>query len=103
MSQLAARAFNERRNAFEAHYAHQLQDAFFQQVSSARAAGRWAAETMGLVAEDAKHYAASVVDALVAHNTADPVFDKISADLESRGVSHTPQWLKRQIAMLPRG
>lgn len=96
------RAWNDRRNAFEAHFALQQQDSFMSSVRSARAAGQWAAQAMGLVADDAKHYAASVVDALVAHSTANPVFDKISADLDARGVTHTPQWLARQLAGVSR-
>jgi hypothetical protein len=103
MPHRSVRALNDRRNAFEAHYARDLQDNFYRQVSNARAAGRWAAQTMGLAAEDAAHYAASVVDVMVAHNTSDPVFEKISADLDARGVTHTPQWLRQQIAALPSG
>lgn len=97
------RALNDRRTGFEMSYALSLQDGFMQDVRAARAAGRWAAEQMGLSAEDAKDYAGSVVDALVAHNTSDPVFDKISGDLDARGVTYTPQWLKRQLATMPRG
>lgn len=95
------RAFQDRRNAFEAHFALQMQDQFARQVRAARLAGVWAADAMGLAAEDARTYAASVVDALVVHCTADPVFDKIHADMEARGVTHTPQWLKRQLSTLP--
>jgi hypothetical protein len=102
MPHLHARAWNDRRNAFEAQYAHEAQDAFLKRVHAARAAGRWAAEAMGLMADDAHAYAASVVDALVAHNTADPVFEKICADFDARGVTCTPTWVRQQLAIMPR-
>jgi len=101
--QANARVANDRTATVEARYAMQAQDTFYKQVRAARAAGQWAAQTMGLVADDAKDYAASVVDALVVHNTADPVFEKISADLDARGVTCTPHWVRQQLACLPQG
>jgi hypothetical protein len=31
------------------------------------------------------------------------VFDKISSDFDAKGLAHTPQWLKRHLATMPRG
>lgn len=79
--------FDDREQAFEKKYAHDAEMQFKAAARRDRLLGLWAAEKMGMSAEEAAEYAKSVVIADLEEAGDEDVFRKISADLEAKGVS----------------
>lgn len=78
--------FDDREKAFEKKFAHDAEMQFKAQARRDRLLGLWAAELMGLDADEAADYAKSVVIADLEEAGDDDVYRKVSADLEAKGV-----------------
>jgi hypothetical protein len=79
--------FDDREKAFEKKYAHDAEMQFKAAARRDRLLGLWAAEKMGMSAEEAAEYAKSVVIADLEEAGDEDVYRKVSADLEAKGVS----------------
>ncbi len=79
--------FDDREKAFEKKYAHDAEMQFKATARRDRLLGLWAAEKMGLSAEEAVEYAKSVVIADLEEAGDEDVYRKVAADLEGKGVA----------------
>ena len=79
--------FEDREKTFEKKFAHDTEMQFKAEARRNKLLGLWAAEKMGLSGDAAEAYAKSVVVEDLKEKGDDDVFRKVSADLESKGVS----------------
>lgn len=79
--------FNDRENAFENRFAHDAETEFRITARRNRLAGLWAAEKMGLGAEDADAYAKAVVQADFEEAGDGDVLRKLVSDLSNAGIA----------------
>lgn len=79
-------AFDDRENAFESKYAHDEEMQFKITARRNKLLGYWAAEKMGLTAEEAEAYGKSVVQADFEEAGDDDVLRKVQGDLTTAGV-----------------
>ncbi len=79
--------FDDREQAFEKKYAHDAEMQFKAAARRDRLLGLWAADRMGMSAEEAVEYAKSVVIADLEDAGDEDVFRKVAADLEAKGVA----------------
>ncbi len=79
--------FDDREQAFEKKYAHDAEMQFKAAARRDRLLGLWAADRMGMSAEEAVEYAKSVVIADLEEAGDEDVFRKVAADLEAKGVA----------------
>jgi hypothetical protein len=77
--------FDERERAFETKFAHDQEMAFRITARRNRLLGMWAAEKMGLTAEETDSYAKSVVQADFEESGDEDVIRKVLGDLISAG------------------
>ncbi|HEX4297228.1 MAG TPA: DUF1476 domain-containing protein [Devosia sp.] len=92
--------FDDREKAQEAKFAHDSDLQFKATARRNRLLGLWAAEHMGLSADHAKTYAASVVDADFAEPGDEDVFRKVSGDLKANGASVSDDMIRARMAEL---
>lgn len=78
--------FDDREHAFEAKFAHDGEVNFRITARRNRLLGQWAAEKMGLTAEETDSYAKSVVQADFEEVGDEDVIRKLLGDLVSAGV-----------------
>ena len=78
--------FDNRENAFENKFAHDEEMLFKVTARRNKLLGMWAAEKMGLTEEEAKAYAAAVVQADFEESGDEDVVRKLIGDLTSAGV-----------------
>ncbi len=74
-------SFEDRKNAFENRFAHDLEMQFRAEARRNRLLGLWAAEKMGKGDDDAAAYAREVVKADFEEAGDEDVFRKLSSDL----------------------
>ncbi|MEM6440819.1 MAG: DUF1476 domain-containing protein [Pseudomonadota bacterium] len=79
--------FDEREQAFEKKYAHDAEMQFKAEARRDKLLGLWAADLMGMGAEEAEDYAKTVVIADLEEAGDEDVYRKVSADLEAKGVA----------------
>ncbi len=79
-------SFDEREKAFETKFAHDQELQFRIAARRNKLLGLWAAEKMGLTAEESDAYAKSVVQADFEEAGDDDVVRKVLGDLTSAGV-----------------
>jgi hypothetical protein len=79
-------SFDNRENAFENKFAHDEEIQFKVTARRNKLLGLWAAEKMGLTAEEAKAYATSVVQADFEEAGDEDVVRKLIGDLTTAGV-----------------
>jgi len=77
--------FNDRERAEEAHFAHDEEMLFRIHARRNRLLGQWAAEKMGLSAEETESYAKSVVQADFEESGDEDVIRKLLGDLTAAG------------------
>jgi hypothetical protein len=89
------RALKDRRDAFEAAFAHAQTQDFYAKNQETYRQGLWAARTLGMYEHAFESYARNLVQASVA----DPenVFTRIRADFAESGLPHSEEWLRRQL------
>ena len=78
--------FKDRERAFETEFAHNEEMAFRVTARRNRLLGQWAAERMGLTAEETDSYAKSVVQAEFEEAGDEDVVRKLLGDLLGAGV-----------------
>ncbi|WP_419825535.1 DUF1476 domain-containing protein [Sphingomonas sp.] len=78
--------FDERERAFETKFAHDQEMLFRVTARRNRLVGQWAAEKMGLTAEETDAYAKAVVQAEFEEAGDEDVIRKLYGDLVSAGV-----------------
>lgn len=79
-------SFNDRERAFEAKFAHDSDIEFRITARRNRLLGQWAAEKMGLTAEETDAYAKAVVQADFEEAGDEDVIRKLLGDLTSAGI-----------------
>jgi hypothetical protein len=78
--------FDDRENAFENKFAHEQDMAFRVTARRNKLIGQWAAQKMGLTAEETDSYAKSVVQADFEEAGDEDVIRKLLGDLIAAGV-----------------
>ena len=79
--------FAKRERAFEQKFAQDEELKFKAHARRNRLVGLWAARKLGLVGIDAESYAKTLVTADLDKPGSDGVFEKVSADLENKGIT----------------
>jgi hypothetical protein len=92
--------FDDRERGEEARFALTAEMEFKALARRNRLLGVWAAELMGLPAEEAKTYAAEVVAADFAEPGDEDVFRKVSADLRAKGLNVPDAVIRQKMAQL---
>lgn len=91
--------FDDRAQAFEAKFAHDLDLRFQARARCNKLLGQWAADILGLNAAQTEEYAAEVVSADLQHPGHDDVLNKITSDIAAHKHSQfTAEDVKRQMA-----
>jgi hypothetical protein len=80
---------DERKNSYEARFAHDQELRFKANARRNKLLGLWAAELMGKTGDDASAYAIEVVKSDFEAPGDDDVFMKIRRDFDAAGVSHS--------------
>ncbi|MFM8541676.1 MAG: DUF1476 domain-containing protein [Chakrabartia sp.] len=83
--------FDDRENAFENKFAHDQDMAFRVTARRNKLIGQWAAQKMGLTAEETDSYAKSVVQADFEEAGDEDVIRKLLGDLIAAGVDTTDE------------
>ena len=91
--------FDEREKDFEARYRHDQALKFKVTARRNRLLGLWAAQRMGLTADDAAAYAKEVVEAQLEGGDRH-VVDKVCADLNGKGQNCTPAQVQSELDRL---
>lgn len=92
--------FKDRQQGQEAKFAHDAELRFKADARRNKLLGLWAAEQMGMSAEEAAAYAKEVVAADFVEAGDEDVFRKVSADLEAKGSSISEDTLRKKMAEL---
>ena len=92
--------FDDRENAFENKFAHDQDMAFRVTARRNRLIGQWAAEKMGLTAEETDSYAKSVVQADFEEAGDEDVIRKLLGDLIAAGVDISDEDVRGAMADL---
>jgi hypothetical protein len=79
--------FDDRQKAYENKFAHDAEFRFRVEARTAKLFGRWAAEQLGLGADDIEPYAASVVGANLEEAGFTDVKRKVRKDFDAKGIS----------------
>ena len=89
--------FDERENAFEAHFAHDQEMQFKAEARRDRQLGLWAGALLGLKDEALSTYAASIVKADLREPGDDDVFQKLVGDLAGKNVDILPAQVRAKM------
>ena len=95
--------FDEREKAFESKFAFDEEQRFKAEIRRVRQLGLWAAGKLGKSGDDASAYAETVVAIELQGGGQDGVIRKLSADLESKGISEQHIQSKLGELTLPAG
>ena len=87
--------FDKRKEGFESKFAHDEELRFRATARRNRLLGLWAAEKLGLQAEEAEAYARSVVIADLALPGDEDVYQKIRADFDAKNVLQSDHQIRR--------
>ncbi len=89
--------FDKREKSFEAKYAHDQETLFKIGARRNRLLGEWMAEKLGLDGADADAYAKAVVASDFERPGDEDVFEKVWADVQSKGLSVTEAEVRQQM------
>ncbi len=89
--------FDDRENAFESKFAHDEEMAFRVTARRNKLTGIWAAERMGLTAEETDSYAKSVVQADFEEAGDEDVVRKLLGDLTAAGVETSDEDVRKAL------
>jgi len=92
--------FDERKKGQEAKFALDAELRFKAEARRNKLLGIWAAELMGLNADEAKAYAAEVVAADFEEAGDEDVFRKVSGDVKAKGLSIGDDAIRQKMAQL---
>ncbi|MEY3703331.1 MAG: hypothetical protein RLZZ561_951 [Pseudomonadota bacterium] len=92
--------FDDRENAFENKFAHDQDMAFRVTARRNKLIGQWAAQKMGLTAEETDSYAKSVVQADFEEAGDEDVIRKLLGDLIAAGVDTSDEDVRAAMADL---
>jgi hypothetical protein len=90
--------FDQRERAFEKKFAQDEELRFRANARRNRFLGLWAAKKLGLFGPAAESYARALVTAEVDNPGCDSVFEKVSADLRSDGITESTDEVRRLMA-----
>lgn len=93
-------SFDDRERGYEAAFAHDATLIFKAEARRNKLLGMWAAELMGLNAEEAKAYAAEVVAADFEQPGHEDVFRKVAGDIKAKGLSVSDDAIRQKMAEL---
>ena len=89
--------FDKREKSFEAKYAHDQEILFKIGARRNKLLGQWMAEQLGLDGVDAEAYAKAVIASDFEKPGDEDVFEKVWADVQSRGLSLTEAQVRQQM------
>ncbi|PLW78792.1 DUF1476 domain-containing protein [Cohaesibacter celericrescens] len=92
--------FEKREDGFEARFAHDEELRFKATARRNKLLGLWAAEKLGLDAEEAGEYAKEVVRSDFLEPGEEDVFRKIQSDFKDNGVDQSEHRIRRTMAEL---
>ena len=92
--------FDDREKGFESKFALDQEQEFRAVARRNKLLGLWAAEQMGLSADEAKTYAAEVIASDFAEAGDEDVFRKIRGDFDAAGVDQSDHQIRRTMAEL---
>lgn len=90
--------FDDRQKGFEAKFAHDEEMAFRVTARRNRLVGQWAAERMGLTAEETDSYSRSVVQADFEEAGDEDVVRKLMGDLTAAGVQTNDEEIRTALS-----
>jgi hypothetical protein len=91
---------DKRQKGFESKFAHDEEAHFKANARRAKLVGLWAAEKMGMSAEEATAYARTVVAADLEEAGSADLFRKIRADFDAKKVEQSDHQIHRHIEEL---
>lgn len=89
--------FDNREKSFEGKFAYDKQMDFAVEARLSKLYGLWAAEQLGLTAEDAQTYAGEVVVANLEEAGFDDVLRKVRADFDAKGLDISDHMMQVQL------
>ena len=89
--------FDKREKSFEAKYAHDQEILFKIGARRNKLLGQWMAEQLGLDGADAEAYAKAVIASDFEKPGDEDVFEKVWADVQSRGLTLTEAQVRQQM------
>jgi len=87
--------FDQRERAFEKKFAQDEELRFRANARRNRFLGLWAAKKLGLFGPEAESYARTLVTTDVDNPGSDSVFEKVSADLKSKGIAEPGEEIRQ--------
>lgn len=91
------RSFDDREKGFEAEFKRDQELAFRVTARRNRLFGAWAAEKLGLPADQVEPYARTVVDADFEKPGDGDVIEKVQKDLAAKGIAMTEPQLRTEL------
>jgi len=91
------KTFDKRGKSFEAKYAHDQETLFKIGARRNKLLGQWMAEQLGLIGADAEAYAKAVVVSDFEKPGDEDVFEKVWADVESKGIGLTETQVREKM------
>jgi len=92
--------FEDRKKGQEAKFAHDAELRFKAEARRNKLLGIWAAELLGLNADEAKSYAAEVVASDFEEAGDEDVFRKVSGDIKAKGLTVGDDVIRQKMAQL---
>lgn len=89
--------FDDREKAFETKFAHDAEMTFRISARRNRLLGQWAAERMGLTAEESDAYAKAVIQADFEEAGDEDVIRKLIGDLTAAGIEVSDHEIRRTL------
>lgn len=89
--------FDDREKAFETKFAHDAEMTFRISARRNRLLGQWAAERMGLTAEESDAYAKAVIQADFEEAGDEDVIRKLIGDLTAAGIEVSDHEIRRKL------
>jgi len=93
-------SFDDRERAYESKFAHDEELKFKATARRNKLLGRWAAEKLSLMGEEAEHYAKGVVLADLEEPGEEDVFRKLRKDFDEKGVDVSDHQIRRTMEEL---
>jgi hypothetical protein len=90
-------SFQDREEAFESKYKHDEDLRFRTMARRDKLFGLWVAEQLGLSADEAQHYARTVIQANMRAPGDDDVMEKVRGDLKTKNVDVSEHRLQKRL------
>ena len=89
--------FGRREKTFEEKYAHDEELKFKILARRAALLGSWAASLLGLTGDAADQYSQGIIELSVAEAGDEPLFRRLRADFDAKGLKITDRQIRRQM------